>query len=45
MKSIHQDDVNDNKVIRKYEKKLKKLENQKMGKMFKNRKKMGKISK
>ena len=44
-KNIHQDDVDDNKVIRKQEKKLKKQENQKMGKIFKNWKKMGKISK
>ena len=39
MKNIHKDDVDDKKLIRKQEKKLKKWENQKMGKVFKNLKK------
>ena len=43
MKNIHKDDVDDKKLIRKQEKKLKTWENQKMGKVFKNSKK--KISK
>ena len=45
MKNIHQDDVDDNKLIRKQEKKLKEWKNQKMGKVFKNLKKMEKNSK
>ena len=39
MKNIHKDDVDDKKLIRKQEKKLKKWENKKMGKVFKNLKK------
>ena len=37
MKNIHKDDVDDKKLIRKQEKKLKKWENQKMGKVFKKK--------
>ena len=36
MKNIHKDVVDDKKIIRKQEKKLKKWENQIMGKVFKN---------